>query len=98
MIDMILQGADTSALVESCYASAIQVRAFYDSGIMYVATQEDVLIEPGTDTRVDHILSIVNENEWPHDHPLLSFLDGYEGELDDLYGSVLHLAKITDEP
>ncbi len=66
------------------------VRTFYDSGILRVATIDDVLVEPGMDSRVDTVLHMTNEVEWPHDHPLSDF--EFEGNLDDLYNKVLNLS------
>lgn len=71
----------------------VNVRAFFDSGILSFATLEDISIDEGLDERVDYILSIINENEWPSDHPAMELVDGYEGSLQTLYIDLIELVE-----
>lgn len=67
------------------------VRAFFDSGLLNFASMDDVYIDPATDERLDDIAWIVNENDWPHDHPLFDIVNGYEGSISVLYDRVMSL-------
>jgi hypothetical protein len=88
LIDKLLNGIGAKTLIESETQVDCNVRAFYDSGILQFCTPDDVMIEYGTDSRIDTILSVINDNDWPSTHPLPDELDGYEGSLNDLYSKV----------
>lgn len=84
-------------LIEA-YASAhptIPVRTFFDSGILYFATLDDVLIDHGVDSRIDTICALVNGFDWPDKHPLLELVAAFEGNLQDLFLQVLAISGAT---
>lgn len=90
MISKVLNGSSPHSLLEAAQQQK-KVRTFYDAGLLHVATLDDILVEPGIDSRVDTVLHLTNDVDWPVDHPLCDF--EFEGELDDLYNDVLELSN-----
>ncbi len=93
MIEAVTSGTDPVLLLNLILGET-KIRTFYDAGILHVATLDDTLVDPGIDSRVDTILHMTNEVDWPHDHPLSDF--ECEGNLDDIYNKVLDLSCAKD--
>jgi len=72
------------------------VRTFFDSGVLCFATLEDVLIDPKADARIETISWLVNENDWPNNHPIHGLLDSYEGSFEELYVKVAEVLNLQD--
>lgn len=94
MIEMVLSGTNGKNLIEAVAGGDIEVRAFYDSGILHFCTIEDVLIEGGIDSRIDVMMDLSNDNTWPHDHPITELFEGYEGSLTALYSAFTKLLNM----
>ena len=90
-------GACYRYLIEAATGGDVNIRTFFDSGFLQFCTPEDVMIEAGVDSRIDTILNLVNDNDWPSDHPMMDQLDSYEGSLDKLYTSVLQSVKLPSD-
>ena len=84
-IDLSIIGASATQLIESYTSEDMQVRTFYDSGILRFATLDDIMIESKEDSRIGIMSSIVNDPTWPHDHPIHELFDEYEGSLAKLF-------------
>lgn len=68
------------------------VQTFFDSGILSIATIDNVLIDRRSDFRVDRILSIINGRDWKDE--VYKVLDNYRGSLQGLYDCILALKKL----
>ena len=68
------------------------VRTFFSAGELRFATKDDVTIDAVEDARIFNILALINEEDWPSNHPLLDFVEDYEGSLDELWK---HVAKVV---
>lgn len=90
MITALLNMTSSDVLLD-VVTGDLKVRTFYDAGTLKIATLDDILVEPGIDTRVTDVLNLVNEVDWPVDHPLSDF--EFEGALNDLHARVLKLAN-----
>ncbi len=88
MIHMVTEGANPDHVMGHFREDESRVRAFYDSGILCFATTDDVMIEAGVDSRLDAISVLLNNIEWPHDHPIHDALDGFEGTIEEMYSKI----------
>lgn len=84
-----------NSIIEALSKSDIRVRAFFDSGELCFSDMEDIQLTSEDDERVAIISGIVNEVEWPVDHPIYDEVDGYEGSLHRLFKTVLSTAKVV---
>ncbi|MCG8435638.1 MAG: hypothetical protein MJA83_16565 [Gammaproteobacteria bacterium] len=97
-IEMALRSAYASSLIESVTEnSSEKVRAFYDSGELCFCTLEDVMVQPGTDHRLDAVATLVNEFQWPADFPLLHEIDGFEGTADEVLDKAAEHVSLVKE-
>ena len=94
MIQAVMNNLDPSSIVEIASGGDIKVRTFFDSGILCMATLDDIMIDPGIDSRVEQIVTIVNGNTWPAEHPMIEMLEGYEGSLAELHQDILRMTNL----
>ena len=90
VISAVSEGVDVSRVV-GVISDDVDVRTYYDAGMLRIATLDDILVEPGIDTRADTVLHLANELDWPVEHPMTDF--EFEGSLNDLYNKVMNLVN-----
>ena len=88
---------DPTSVIEVATGGDVQVRTFFDSGLLCFATLDDIMIDPAIDTRVEQIVAMVNTNTWPANHPMIEKLEGYEGSLSNLHNQVLSMTNYDSD-
>jgi hypothetical protein len=87
----------SKTIIEALSQGDMQVRAFFDTGELCFATTEDVLLDDKRDPRLALLRGIVNDVNWPEDHPIYDTLEGYEGSLEGLFKEVLRRTDLDTQ-